>query len=184
MSGCPCGDTNIKLYEGSTLQEHHTSAKLDIFLKGSNKQKLSLQQQDSSLFSYFQIIWDIRTRHMVQGLPSMYIFFLKCCFQPGCEHPICSLGPPSKCPCWYPEGPPLSHIPLPVQDPSRPWGGQNCDTCKGFCAGHYSTPFTGKRYCLYGTVILGFLSRVIDCYGIPGSRLYGTVLAEVVPLAI
>ena len=42
---------------------------------------------------------------------------------------------------------------------------------------------TGKRYCLYGTVILGFLSRVIDCYGIPGSRLYGTVLAEVVPLA-
>ena len=42
---------------------------------------------------------------------------------------------------------------------------------------------TGKRYCLHGTVILGFLSRVIDCYGIPGSRLYGTVLAEVVPLA-
>ena len=31
---------------------------------------------------------------------------------------------------------------------------------------------TGKRYCLHGTVILGFLSRVIDCYGIPGSRLY------------
>ena len=39
----------------------------------------------------------------------------------------------------------------------------------------FNSYFTGKRYCLYGTV-----PRVIDCYGIPGSRLYGTVLAEVV----
>ena len=141
VNGCPCGDTQIKLYEGSTLEEHHaTSAKLDIFLKGSRKQRCTLQKKHPTLFSHFQRIWSIRTSHMVPDLPSMYIFFLKCCFQPGCEHPVCLLGQPSRSPCWYCDGPPLSHLPLPVKDPSRPWGGENCSTCKGFCAGHYKTP--------------------------------------------
>ena len=81
VDGCPCGDTTIKFYKGSESEEHHAiSDKLDIFLKGSNKQRELLRKENSDLFSRFKMIWDIRNRHMVQGLPS-YIFFLKCCYQ-------------------------------------------------------------------------------------------------------
>ena len=39
----------------------------------------------------------------------------------------------------YPRGPPLTHLPLPVKDPSRPWGSQSCLNCSGYCTGHYTT---------------------------------------------
>ena len=72
---CPCGNSTIKLYKGSESDEHHTiSNKLEIFLKGSNKQKELLQKESPDLVSHFKMIWDIRTRHMIQGLPSSYIF--------------------------------------------------------------------------------------------------------------
>ena len=29
---------------------------------------------------------------------------------------------------------------------------------------------TGKRHCLYSTVLSGFSYRIMDCYGIPGSK--------------
>ena len=141
VSGCPCGDTTIQLFEGSTIEEHHiTSEKLDIFLKGSNRQRLGLQKECPSVYSRFKMIWDIRSRHMVKDLPPTYIFFLKCCFQQGCPHPLCSSGLPSTDLCWYASGPPLSKFPLPIKDPARPWGGQNCTSCTGFCAGHYCIP--------------------------------------------
>lgn len=41
---------------------------------------------------------------------------------------------------WFASGPPVNKIPLPVPDSSRPWGDQNCPTCKVFCAGHYLKP--------------------------------------------
>jgi hypothetical protein len=31
----------------------------------------------------------------------------------------------------------ITHLPFPVPDSSKPWGGTNCEQCKGFCAGHY-----------------------------------------------
>ena len=142
MDECPCGNSTIKLYKGSESDEHHTiSNKLEIFLKGSNKQKELLQKESPDLVSHFKMIWDIRTRHMVQGLPSSYIFFLRCCYQPECNHPVCQSGQPASPLCWYPSGHPISHLPLPIPDSTRPWGSQTCSTCKDFCAGHYSIQF-------------------------------------------
>ena len=81
-----------------------------------------------------------RNQHnIVKGLPSFYIFFLRCCHQPECEHPICHSGEPPATLHWYPGGPPITHIPLPVPDPARPWGGQTRSSWKGVCAGHYTT---------------------------------------------
>ena len=41
---------------------------------------------------------------------------------------------------WYPQGPRLDKLPLPVPDPKKPWGCTSCSTCSGFCAGHYLPP--------------------------------------------
>ena len=75
---------------------------------------------------------------MVKGLPSCYILFLRCCHQPERDHPICHSGQPPATLHWYPGGPSITHIPLPVPDPERLWGGQTCSSCKGVCAGHYT----------------------------------------------
>lgn len=40
-------------------------------------------------------------------------------------------------PTWYKDGPPISHLSLPVVDIDRPWGNTLCNSCKGFCSGHY-----------------------------------------------
>ena len=65
VDGCPCGDTTIKLFEGSREQQyHHASKKIEVFLKGSNKQKKALQKENPSLFSHFQKIWNIRNKHI------------------------------------------------------------------------------------------------------------------------
>jgi len=49
-------------------------------------------------------------------------FFLVCCFGADCPHPLCQSGKP---PCkmeWFAGSPSLQTIPVPVADPSRPWG--------------------------------------------------------------
>ena len=33
----------------------------------------------------------------------------------------------------------MSTIPIPIPDPSRPWGGE-CTDCKSVCAGHFLSP--------------------------------------------
>ena len=59
-----------------------------------------------------------------------------CCYKKDCPHPRCKAGPPQSNPTWYPGGPSLSQLPLPIPDPERPWG-STCSNCKGFCSGHY-----------------------------------------------
>jgi hypothetical protein len=39
---------------------------------------------------------------------------------------------------WYPNGPPVSYIPIPAPDPNHPFGGENCNECKE--NGHYMKP--------------------------------------------
>ena len=141
VDGCPCGDTTIKLVEGSLSNEfHEISDDLEVFLKGSKKKKDLLKKDKPSLYAHFSLIWSIRNRHMVQDLPQAYVFYLKCCYSPDCEHPICQSGPPTNPLVWYPGGPSLSHLPFPVKDLDRPWGA-NCNTCKCFCTGHYINKF-------------------------------------------
>ena len=75
---------------------------------------------------------------MVKNLPSQYLFFLLCCLRSDCSHPICKSADISKLPTWYDNGPPINYIPLPVVDPSHPWGNTNCTKCqKPVCLGHY-----------------------------------------------
>lgn len=138
VSGCPCGDSDIKLYRGSdsTALQSVTSY-LDTLLKGSKKQKELLQNQQPELYNRFQKVWDVRNRHMVQNLPTSYLFFLKCCFEKECPHPVCQSGQ-STVLAWYPGGPTVNYLPFPFPDPQRPHGGI-CSTCKDFCCGHYIT---------------------------------------------
>lgn len=80
---------------------------------------------------------------MIPGLPRQYVYFLVCCYQEGCSHPVCQDAPVHKDPTtltWFPGGPPLKFIPLPVQDSSRPWSNQSCSECSGICSGHYLKP--------------------------------------------
>jgi hypothetical protein len=140
VDGSPCGETNIKLFRGSDSSNiQSVCAGLNIFLKGSKKAKLLFHSQKPQLYTEFETVWGIRNRHLVHGLPSSYIFFLKCCFQSNCPHPICSKGGSSQDYTWYPNGPSISIMPLLSIDPERPWGNATCNDCKGFCTGHYKT---------------------------------------------
>ena len=141
VDGCPCGDAKISLFKGANSQKwQEKRKKLLVFLKGSKKQKQALLQEDSDLYFHFENIWKIRNSHMIQGLPCQYIFFLYCCYREDCIHPICQAGKPASPARWYPGGPPLTHLPLPIPDESRPWGGESCKSCKSFCAGHFKPP--------------------------------------------
>ena len=46
---------------------------------------------------------------------------------------------------WFPGGPPLSTLPVPIPDPDKPWGGE-CNKCIGNCTGHYLTPENHIEY--------------------------------------
>ena len=139
VDGCPCGETNIKLFRGSDSTRYQKiNDSLRIFLKGSKKLKQSLQLKDPELFSHFEQVWEVRNRHMVKGLPASYVFYLRCCYQTDCIHPRCSSGE-NTLSNWYPDGPALKYLPLPIPDPQRPWGNPSCNDCKGICNGHYIT---------------------------------------------
>ena len=76
VSGCKCGDAVVSLYEGDRSNERLGKRdRLNIFLKGSQAAKETLQQDYPLDFAHFQKVWDLRQRHMVQGLPSQYVFF-------------------------------------------------------------------------------------------------------------
>ena len=139
VNGCPCGDSVIHLYRGvDSTEQQEICEKLLVFLKGPNYGKSVLCDQEPTLYAHFQLIWKIRDNHMVPDLPSYVFFFLKCCYKQGCPHPRCQAGPPQVLPTWYPGGPTLNQLPLPVPDPRCQWGSA-CSNCKSLCAGHYRT---------------------------------------------
>ena len=105
-------------------------------MKGSKEAKEQLKSSDPGMYATFEMVWDVRSRHIVHGLPKQYIFLLVCCFEDDCPHPKCKNGPQSD-PLWFVGGPPIRHLPLPRVDPNRPWGDENCNECGGFCTGHY-----------------------------------------------
>ena len=45
-----------------------------IFLKGSKEAKMTRKQKEPEQYSYFQSVWDIRSRHMITGFPLQYVF--------------------------------------------------------------------------------------------------------------
>ena len=77
---------------------------------------------------------------MVAGLPSQYIFSLRCCFLPECPHPLREGGKPNQLLQWFPGGPTVDFIPLHIPDSKRPWDTLDCSDCKGKCSGHIIKP--------------------------------------------
>ncbi len=141
VNGSPCGETVISLYKGAdSLSLQQKRQDLLVFLKGSRKMKEKLQQQKPELYMEFSKVWSMKQRHEVPHLPPQYLYLLVCCFEPMCPHPLCQVGKESIHMEWFPSGPQLDFIPLPVPDPAQPWGGDNCQKCSGFCAGHFLKP--------------------------------------------
>ena len=77
---------------------------------------------------------------MVKDLPTQYLFHLVCCYKPTCPHPFCQAGTHKDLPKWFPGGPDVSYLPLPIPDPARPWGSPNCPDCSKTCYGHFLKP--------------------------------------------
>lgn len=143
VSGTPCFGTKIHLIKGATDEVSKLycdrRSNLLTFLRGSKKSKAALKQSHPDEYQYFSQVWDIRKRHMIPGLPTNYMFILEPCYNPKCPHPECLKRKPSVEPKWYPGGPPLSFLPLPIPDPERPWG-VSCEKCGDICTGHYLKP--------------------------------------------
>lgn len=136
-NGCSCGKTVIHLFKG-VQADYEKREKLITFLKGTKRKKEQLKKEHPTLYQHFSTIWNIRTRHMVSGLPSQYVFFIRCCLSKDCMHPLCSTL--TELPNWYIGGPALTFVPLPIPDPGQPFGNDSCVQCKGVCSGHYLKP--------------------------------------------
>ena len=138
VNGAPCAKTVLHLFKGAdSTSNQEIREHLSIYLKGTVEKRKQLKANFPSVFKLLETVWSIRDRHMVPDLPAQYVFYLKCCCQQECSHPLCqrSLSVHS----WFPEGPPLSYLPFPIPDPDRPWGGV-CHQCKGKCYGHFLSP--------------------------------------------
>jgi hypothetical protein len=124
------------LCKGSDLTVYQEMrAKLLILLKGSKKKKDELR-----VFSHFTEVWKVRANHHHPELPAQYMFVLTRCYKQDCPHPRCKQAPPLEDMRWFANGPTLQQSVLPVPDPTRPFGGQNCTTCQGTCCGHFLSP--------------------------------------------
>ena len=142
-NGAPCGDTQIQLFKGAdSSRNQDLRPDILIYLKGSKAQKQQLMEEKPERWASIEQVWDIRNRHMKTGLPSQYVFYLKCCFAKNCSHPLCQHSGDLELPStWFPGGPSLDCGLLPIPDPSYPWGGTNCSKCKEkICYGHFLKP--------------------------------------------
>lgn len=135
----PCGETTIHLFKGAdSTAEQELCSSVVTFLKGSKSQRQLLKQNNPGVYERIEKVWQIREKHMVQGLPAQYLFYLKCCLDVDCTHPFCNQQVSVS--TWFPGGPQLSYLPFPVPDPSQPWGNSNCSRCEGQCSGHFLPP--------------------------------------------
>ena len=137
----PCAGTQIHLFKGAdSTSERRESELLKVFFKGSKAAKKKLKADHPDMYERFERVCTLRKNHLVdRSLPQKYVFFLACCYQPGCIHPVCSEKSKESEPLWYPGGPHLRYVPIPTPDPDRPYGGQ-CQDCEGVCSGHYLKP--------------------------------------------
>lgn len=141
VDGAPCASTSIHLYKGPKSDIYRRETELfKKFSKGSKEVKEQLRKCDAELYAKFERVWKVRDMHLVKTYPLKYIFLLRCCYKNDCTHPVCAKGKSSEVRTWYPNGPPLSYIPIPTPDPNRPYGRDDCSDCKGKCSGHYMKP--------------------------------------------
>lgn len=91
VDGSPCMKTSISLHMGMSRNEFvERRSRLLVFLKGSTKARAQLREEDAEEYKYFEKVWKVRCNHMNKTLPSNYVFFLKCCGEDNCPHPLCA----------------------------------------------------------------------------------------------
>ena len=125
--------TIINLFRGADSTDCQKLQVLVLcFLKDSKQAKANVEKNHPEQFLNINMVWSIRNRHLARkDLPLQYVFFLYCCYEPDCPHPRCQAGGPTNVPTWYEGGPPLSYIPVPIQNPKSPWGSEECPSCEG-----------------------------------------------------
>ena len=132
MDKAPCAGTEIHLYRGADSTSYQRENDLVLtYFKGHEEAKKRLRKDHPDEFNRIKRILDLRKRHMRKDVPIKYIFCLSCCYEHGCIHPLCQDGAPSQDNKWYPNGPPLSFIPVPAPDPKECNGQSDCEDCKG-----------------------------------------------------
>ena len=137
VNGAPCGSSKIQLYPGAdSLDTQKLRKNVLIYLKGNKVQKEELKKNSLYTYEYIETVWSVRLKHGIPNLPVQYCFMLKCCYKPSCPHPFCCVGD-SQSLQWFPGGPDITFIPLPIPDPDQPWGSTNCKKCDGTCYGHF-----------------------------------------------
>ena len=120
VNGCPCGDAKIHLFKGPESRENQKLRDFfKIYIKGNDREKIELKSNHPVEFNLIQDVWNLRECHLVKGPPAKYVFHLVCCYDKDCIHPECKGGPPNTPPVWYPSGPSVSFLPLPVPDIER-----------------------------------------------------------------
>ena len=89
---------------------------------------------------------NIREKHMVKGLPSQCVFFLIPCYDLEC--PLCQgkTGIWAKV-VWKWASVILSTFSCSGCCKSWSWGSETCQSCTGFCSGHYLKPEDAYIYC-------------------------------------
>lgn len=113
----PCAGTVIHLWKGADSLTYQEERKAVItFLKGRKEEKERLRKEKPDVYQYIAMVCDLRGRHMTPDLPSQYLFFLQCCYQNNCIHPICKTGAQIT---WYPGGPLTKFLPFPTPDPTH-----------------------------------------------------------------
>ena len=142
---CPCAGTVINLFKGACNTDlQHEQVAVKTFLSGTRKEKELLTSEDSELCAKLNSALELLKMHMMSSLPSQYLFYLRCCYQPDCIHPVCRAEKPQER-LWYSDSPPLSFLPLPTPDPANPYGNM-CQECERFCMGHYLSPTSWKSW--------------------------------------
>ena len=87
------------------------------------------------MYNYFDTVWQLKKLHSIKELPAQYLFSL---FAVLMLHvAILCAGVDKTATTLVPL---ISHLPLPIPDPARPWGSANCNECKGTCARHFLPP--------------------------------------------
>lgn len=154
MEEPPCASTEIHVFRGADSAEYQEENKfVKVFLKRTKKAKQNLEKHHPEMYRKINEIWEFKRRHSCQDVPHKYVFYLYCCYEEGCMYPRCTQGRSEVEPACYPDGPPLSFVPLPARDPELPVRWDACRQCKPRCSGHYLKPGALKEAFTNGTYI-------------------------------
>ena len=112
----PCARTVIHLMKGANSDDVQKEREIVMkFLKGKAEEKQKVKLAHPELYQNVELVWQLRTRHMVKKLPHQYVFYLKCCLLPNCLHPVCKSNSSNvhntSEDVWYPGGPSLDFFP-------------------------------------------------------------------------